>query len=74
MRQFKIQKENEFLFSKLKNISSRPAKPQMNDMFIKSEAKKLQFNQKVKQYDSKRKYGTLQTNGPTEVVYKPKRT
>ena len=46
----------------------------MNDMFIKSEAKKLQFNQKVKQYDSKRKYGTLQTNGPTEVVYKPKRT
>lgn len=51
MGQFKIQKENQFLLSKLKNISSRPAKPQMNDMFIKSEAKKLQFNQKVKQFE-----------------------
>ena len=41
MRQFRIQKENEFLYSKLRNISNRQPKPQINDLFLKSEAKTL---------------------------------
>ena len=46
-----LQKENEFLYSKLRNISNRQPKPQINDLFLKSEAKKKQFNLKVKDFE-----------------------
>ena len=52
MRQFKIQKENEFLYAKIRNISQRSTKPQINDLFIKCEEKKRQFNQKVKEFET----------------------
>lgn len=51
VRQFKIEQDNKFLFSKIRDINNRSSKPQLNDMFIRDGAKKKQFNQKMRKYE-----------------------